>query len=337
MSNPSPRISIITPTYNRRAVLERAIRSVQAQTCGDYEHLIIDDGSNDGTEALVASIADPRLRYFRFPERQGANAARNWGVEEARAEWITLLDSDDEFLPHRLERTLAWCDRSQGVPLLLSSFATEKREKRIVASNPEVLLNGVEFERALMVYGICIAGSCITVRRDVLREVGSFDPRIRRLQDREVLLRLSQRCSAQLSADVDWLKHPSADSISGPREGYIEALGEMLRAQPQLIDAYRTIVSYHIARFLLSDLLRGRMAPMVAGFQTNRKTPELGFGLYALLRGYFGGASLRRAWSAAAKQREVATSPTVSSTTVRPSTAIATSTTSREQTLIAAR
>ena len=307
MTQRSIRFSVVTPTYNRRPVLERAIRSVQAQTCSDYEHLIVDDGSTDSTRDYVKSLRDPRIRFIELAEHRGANWARNVGIEAARSSWITFLDSDDEFLPHRLQWLSLFCTPQADVRLLLSSFETHKRQRRVDAVNPALLLSGTQFEQALMGYGICIAGTSITVRRDHLLAAGGFDPTIFRLQDREVLLRLSRLGGAQLLSNVDWVKHPSVDSISLPREGYVEALGELLRANPELCAKYREITGYHVTRHLLSDLFRGRWSQAWSAYRANRRAAALRFGLWELVRGYRTAASQRRAWSVTTKHRPAAT------------------------------
>ena len=99
----SPQVSVVIPTYNRAHILGRAIDSVLQQTHRDLELIIVDDGSSDGTAALVRGIEDPRVRYVHQQNR-GVSAARNRGIAEARAEWLAFLDSDDEWLPQKLER-----------------------------------------------------------------------------------------------------------------------------------------------------------------------------------------------------------------------------------------
>jgi glycosyltransferase involved in cell wall biosynthesis len=293
MSLRRPAFSVITPTYNRAAVLVRAIRSVQAQTLTDYEHLIIDDASTDDTAQQVARLEDPRIRYVRLDRWQGANAARNVGVALARAEWLTFLDSDDEYLPHRLE-TLQERIRTSPHPLLLSSFLTIKRGQPRPAINPSRLLSPHELEAALMAHTVLIAGSAITVRRQMLHKVGGFDPSIRRMQDRELLLRLAQHCGASLSDEVDWRKHPSKDSISGPARGYLAALAALAEAHPMLAQRYRTLLGYHVARRLLADALAGRWEDVVRSLRENRRAPTLRFSPWALLRSYLEGSRLRR-------------------------------------------
>ncbi len=99
----APLFSIIIPTYNRASLLLKAIGSLKNQTFENWELIIIDDGSTDDTKALVNSITDYRIRYF-YQNNQERSAARNAGIEEAVGDYITFLDSDDYYLPERLEK-----------------------------------------------------------------------------------------------------------------------------------------------------------------------------------------------------------------------------------------
>jgi glycosyltransferase involved in cell wall biosynthesis len=101
-----PLISIIMPTYNRADTIQRAIRSVQVQTFEDWELIVIDDGSQDQTAELIAGM-DPRMVLLR-QENQGVTAARNAGLQRATGRYFAFLDSDDEWLPHHLELSLAF-------------------------------------------------------------------------------------------------------------------------------------------------------------------------------------------------------------------------------------
>lgn len=100
-------ISIIIPTYNRKDLLPRAISSVLKQTYQDFEIIVVDDGSIDGTADFIkTNYSDPRIRYFEFDKNRGVNEARNKGLEEARGEIIALLDSDDEWFDNALEQVI---------------------------------------------------------------------------------------------------------------------------------------------------------------------------------------------------------------------------------------
>jgi glycosyltransferase involved in cell wall biosynthesis len=102
-------ISIIVASYNRKSSLEMCVKSILAQTYTDWELIIIDDGSTDGTELLFSSTSDSRIRYIRFKENQGATIARNKGLDEATGTYTLVWDSDDTLDTCALEtlRTLA--------------------------------------------------------------------------------------------------------------------------------------------------------------------------------------------------------------------------------------
>ena len=101
-------ISIVIPTYNRRVLLARAIDSVLKQTLQAFEVIVVDDGSTDGTEVLFTeTYSDPRIRYDRLQENQGVHKARNRGIDLARGEYLTFLDSDDELMSHALATVVA--------------------------------------------------------------------------------------------------------------------------------------------------------------------------------------------------------------------------------------
>ena len=103
-------VSIITPTYNCAAFLGETIRAVLAQTYTDWELIIVDDCSQDDTEALVSAFArkDPRIRYYRLSRNAGAAAARTEAMRQAGGEYMAFCDSDDVWFPDKLERQLAF-------------------------------------------------------------------------------------------------------------------------------------------------------------------------------------------------------------------------------------
>ncbi len=95
-------ISIITTTYNRAGTLGRALDSVLRQTFRDWEVIVVDDGSTDDTDAVLAAHQDHRIRVLRHPHNRGVSAARNTGFDAMRGDWFTILDSDDEMTPDAL-------------------------------------------------------------------------------------------------------------------------------------------------------------------------------------------------------------------------------------------
>ncbi|MFA6154969.1 glycosyltransferase family 2 protein [Mesorhizobium sp.] len=289
----SPRITVITPTHNRRDKVLRAVESVLAQNFTLFEHIVIDDGSTDGTEAALAEVRDPRLIYVGAKWR-GANAARNAGIELARAPVVTFLDSDDVYMPHRLERTLARFDDEPALEVLISSYVSLKGERATKCVNRDAVLNPTILERALVAQTIFIAGSAITARRDALLAIGGYDSDITRMQDRELLLRLARRFSARLSEDIDWTKHNSENSISGRRDGYVEAYANLMCKHPHIARSYPHIPPYMISRQIIADILRGRFPQAFAGYMANRSSKALGYSLTQLAHGYVCGRRWRR-------------------------------------------
>src|SRR6188474_1008516 len=101
-----PKVSVVIPVFNRPAAVRRAIDSVLAQTVQDFEIIVVDDGSTDGTAAAVTAIQDPRITLVKHDQRRGGSAARNSGIRASIAPYVAFLDSDDEWLPSKLERQL---------------------------------------------------------------------------------------------------------------------------------------------------------------------------------------------------------------------------------------
>lgn len=116
----SPFFSIITPTYNRQSFLEEMIASVAAQTFQDYEHIIVDDGSTDGTEELIKQLMEthPKIVYIK-QENKGRSVARNVGIEAGKGEYVCFLDSDDEWSKNYLAELKG---SSQGADFLVTKM-----------------------------------------------------------------------------------------------------------------------------------------------------------------------------------------------------------------------
>ena len=120
-----PTVSVVLPTYNREALLPRAIDSVIAQTVQDWEIVLVDDGSTDGTTSLADRYRrelGAKLVYLR-QANTGCCGARNRGIDASRGRFVAFLDSDDEFMPDKLERQLALFERCPDLGLVYSDFA----------------------------------------------------------------------------------------------------------------------------------------------------------------------------------------------------------------------
>jgi glycosyltransferase involved in cell wall biosynthesis len=123
-------VSVIVPTYNRRETIQAAIASVQRQTFADWELIVVDDGSTDDTAALIEG-SDPRLVLIR-QKNQGVNGARNTGMLRARGQYIAFLDSDDEWLPHHLELSVAFFRAHPKEDFLSGEFSEDGGSEGLV-------------------------------------------------------------------------------------------------------------------------------------------------------------------------------------------------------------
>jgi hypothetical protein len=308
MMPPAPAVTIVTPVRNRRHLLGRAIRSVIGQTRGDWEHVIVDDASTDRPEEIVRECGDGRIRFERLPGHRGANAARNLAIARGRGAIVTFLDSDDEFLPTRLERTLPLFESDPATDLVISSFETRKGDRVTRSVNHACRLPPDAFERALLSHAVFLGGTAITVRRDLLDRCGGFAEGLARMQDREMLLSAADaqaragRQGATLLDRIDWIKHQQDDSISTPAEGFVSALGAMLGRHPGAAERHESLVRYHVARRMLSHLLKGDLRTARSAHRENMEVEQFGFGTRALAVGYVRGRLDR-----AAVSRELAT------------------------------
>ena len=185
-----PKVSVVIPTYNRAHLLRRALDSVFAQTYGNFELLLIDDGSTDDTAGLVAGYDDPRLRYLRQDGNRGVAAARNRGMREASGSLIAFLDSDDEWLPEKLARHVAVFEANPpSVGLIYSGVETvdAKGGRRVDLPVHRGLMHG-----QLLLSNVLVGGSCAMVRRSVVATVGYFDESLTAIEDYEYWLRIAR-------------------------------------------------------------------------------------------------------------------------------------------------
>jgi len=135
--NKNPLISVIIPTYNRAKIIERAIKSVIQQTYKKWELIIVDDGSVDNTkESIKNHLQDKRINYYSYPTNKGVCFARNFGIEKSKGQWIALLDSDDEFLPKKLEIQLnETLKHNANISLCNRIIITDNQPKKIITTN----------------------------------------------------------------------------------------------------------------------------------------------------------------------------------------------------------
>jgi len=196
-------VSIILPTYNRAAYLGRALESVLAQTYGNWECRIIDDGSTDDTEAVLARYDDPRI-FYRRQENQGVSGARNTGIAECQGEVLALLDSDDEWLPRKLETQLSYM-AEKGYEICQTDEIWYRGGKRVNQPARYAKPEGWFFEDALE---LClISPSCTMFTRAAWAVMGPFDTAMPSCEDYDMWLRACLHFPVGLVREPLTLKH----------------------------------------------------------------------------------------------------------------------------------
>ena len=183
-------VSVIIPTYNRREFLAQAVASVRAQTFQDWELIVVDDGSDDGSDEMLESLDDPRIRLIRQP-RQGVSAARNRGIRASRHPWIALLDSDDQWQPSKLECQINALKTAPEYRLIHSDEIWIRRGRRVNPKKIHRKYGGWIYHRCLP---LCvISPSSVLLQRSLLDEVGCFDEEYPVCEDYELWLRICCR------------------------------------------------------------------------------------------------------------------------------------------------
>jgi glycosyltransferase involved in cell wall biosynthesis len=181
----APKASVVIPTYERCCVVARAVESVLRQDMGDFEVIVVDDGSTDGTEHALGTVEDDRLHYFRSGH-VGAAEARNIGARQAGARWLTFLDSDDTVTPDWLSSMLL--ETLSPDTALVSCGFTERAEgsaviRKVVLPRPASPAVGPITE-------LIATGGTYLVLRNLFLDIGGFDPEQQAGQHRELALRL---------------------------------------------------------------------------------------------------------------------------------------------------
>jgi glycosyltransferase involved in cell wall biosynthesis len=231
MAEPVPAVSIVIPAYNRAATIRAAIESVLRQTWTDYELIVVDDGSTDGTPSEAAKVSDPRLRVVVSPSNGGAAAARNRGLAEARADWVAFQDSDDEWLPRKLEKQMArltapGADFVAGYCGMLILDST--RETSVGRLTPRYFPGPEETEvegdlSLPLLRTSLISTQTLVVRRAALQAIGGFDESLRALEDWECAIRLARRGPVAFVDEPLVLQRFSPNSITRDNPGKLAA------------------------------------------------------------------------------------------------------------------
>lgn len=184
-----PIVSIIIPAYNAGKYIKQTVESVIGQTYKNIEIIVIDDGSKDKTAEIVKSFGDPRVIYI-FQENNGQSAARNAGIKIAKGKYISFLDSDDLFLPQKIERQVDFLESNPDCGVCYSKiyhFFSDQPEK--LYYNPIPNYSGYIFDK-LLTHSV-VNPLAAVMRKEYLDKYGGFKEDWRRCDEQYLWLKMA--------------------------------------------------------------------------------------------------------------------------------------------------
>lgn len=197
-----PLVSVIVPTYNRKNYVQEAIDSILAQSFTDYEIIVVDDGSTDGTGEALAKYGD-KIRYY-YQENRGESAARNKGARLAQGKYLAFLDSDDLWLPDKLSVQIQFLEERPDVGMTFSPalciYDSQVLHQEPLPSTKDV--QSLDFEDIITGWHTCPSG--VVIRKAVFDSIGGFDESIRFAEDWDLWLRVA------LIANISGISRPLA-------------------------------------------------------------------------------------------------------------------------------
>ena len=237
-----PRVSVFIPSYNHADYVGATIQSVLEQSFQDFEIVVTDDGSTDGTPDVIAAFDDPRIKLKRFPVNRGAAFATNDAIHRCSGDLLALLNSDDVFLPHKLERQVAFLDANPhvgavfGFPEFIDKDGLRLAPGRNFGGKVFEVENRsqVEWLRHFFLKGNCICHPTMMIRRECYDTVGVYDARFATLPDFHMWMRLLTRYQIHVLPEVliGFRELPNAANASAMRlDSYLRMVWEHARVR----------------------------------------------------------------------------------------------------------
>lgn len=224
--------SIVIPAYNAQAHILRALESIAAQSYGDFEILVVDDGSTDRTAELVSRWSDKRVQLIQ-QSNAGVSAARNRGIKEAKGTWIAFLDADDRWQPSFLETVASTIRQFSNAVAIFTNFEDSVSGKRMigeVGGGARLLPNYFDF---VLKHGQGMWTSASVIRRDVLVKVGGFPVGVTHGEDLDTWARVAWTGQVVYVPDVLAVYHTETEGSATK-----VPLAQSLR-YPEVVKTYR--------------------------------------------------------------------------------------------------
>lgn len=237
------RVSVIIPTYNQEQYISEAIDSVLKQTYQDFEIVITNDGSTDQTLQIIQEKKDPRIRYFSFDQNQGVSIAANHCIEQATGELIAILDSDNIFLPDKLEKQVNFLDENPEFDAVFThAFIIDKngnhhpgKESSFQQLFAQENKNRFQWLNSFFYSDNSLCNTSVLIKKKCYNQVGLYDPRLRQIHDLDFWIRLCLKSEVHILPEPLVLFRFHDRNISGvTAENMIRHTWEI----PQVLEHY---------------------------------------------------------------------------------------------------
>ena len=240
-----PLISVIIPTYNRAHFLREAIDSVLTQTYKNLELIVVDDGSTDNTSEIIRKFTDKRIDYI-CEGHGGTSAARNRGIRKANGSYIAFLDSDDIWLPEKIEKQLKIFQESKLNPGVvytgiqyIDSHGNKKKQKKLSNHRGKIL-------KQLLRKNIAGIGSTILVKRECFEKCGLFDESLPSRVDLDILIRICQHFTADFVPEILCLTRIHDERITADITGKIKSREILFEKIYPYLKRYRILLAKYL-------------------------------------------------------------------------------------------
>ena len=180
------KVDIIIPSYNRKSFLKKAVHSVYKQSYKNWNLIIVDDGSTDGTHL---EDYGNQTQLFRLNENKGVSFARNYGLKNSHSQWIAFLDSDDEWLNSKLEKQMQLANTNPSAKWIHCNELWMKNKSLLSQKKKHQKSGGRIFDRCVSL--CCVSPSAVLIKRQLFEELGCFREDFPVCEDYELWLRLS--------------------------------------------------------------------------------------------------------------------------------------------------
>ncbi|OPY75945.1 MAG: putative glycosyltransferase EpsE [Syntrophorhabdus sp. PtaU1.Bin153] len=274
-----PLVSVIIPTYNRPAMLAEAVRSVLQQTYEDVEIIVVND-SGIKVEGIVISLNKKgNISYVRHARNRGLSAARNTGIALSRGEYIAYLDDDDVFLPHHIESLVTFMedgDHKIAYSDAYRAFQTRQGDSYTISNRDTPFSLDFDHDRILAENFIPVL--CVIHKKECLQKAGLFDENLRRLEDWDLWIRMSQEYSfahlKEITCEFRW-RDDGTSMVTGPDDAFAWAVLNMLHKYSDIAQGKPEIKRIH--REMVANATAALKESLIGALDTNRSEPVIFF------------------------------------------------------------